>query len=153
MDQWRNKPELHIGQEKGYLYNTFLFLCYISVSKCVDMLIALKKNCVKRRPTNLCCFQSKCKRHYLVSISLKAWDPFCWGPFIAKQQIQYVHNGVTVASCSFYNETNLLIAVFFLLFFCLFSKCNRVDSFIYLVQCIMVAKNKLQTRVCDLSML
>lgn len=62
LHQWINAQKSQnyiLAQRRGIFTLHFcLFLCFISVNKCVDMLIALKKYCVKRRTTNLRYFWS-----------------------------------------------------------------------------------------------
>lgn len=85
------------------LHYIYLFQCFISVSKCVDMLIALKKLCSKRRTTNLCYFGLSTNTSLWLVFLWKFERRFRWGPQ-PLQQIQYVHDRVTVPSSSFYNE-------------------------------------------------
>lgn len=71
----------------------------------------------------ICYFWSKYKKDPLVAISLKAWDPFCWGPWqlhnrFSVQQWSYS----TLVYSSFYNKRQLCweLCVCMLLFFFLF---------------------------------
>lgn len=114
MTTWRRKDlhlmppkqaEWHFGpKKKGCLYIASIFLmCFIAVSKCGDMLIALNNWC-SRRTTNFCYFfWSRYKRDLLVSMSLK--KPFWWGP-------QPLHNRHSMSTMeliisSFYNKRQI----------------------------------------------
>lgn len=56
----------------GSLHCIYLFLCFsLSVSKCVDMLLALNKQGVKKEDfTNLCCFYGCRYKQILRSLSV-----------------------------------------------------------------------------------
>lgn len=102
----------------------------------------------------MCYFRSEFRRGPTVSVSLKVREPFWWWTTMLHNRSSMSTVELQYHLLLFITKTNLLIAVcfwwFFFFFLSFFSNrsCNRVDSFIYLLQRIMVAKNKntLQTR-------